>query len=57
MEIRERYNEVKESLQTSPDIYRTEIHVNPDDMSFPALGHFQESIILYWWSRAGRAGF
>lgn len=54
--IRERYNGVKADLYTSPDIYRTEIHINPDDTSYPALGHFQESIILYWWSRAGESG-
>ena len=54
--IRERYNGVKADIYTSPDIYRTEIHVNPDDSSYPALGHFQESIILYWWSRAGGIG-
>lgn len=53
--IRDRYNEVKESLYSSPDIYRTETHVNPDDSPYPALGHFQESIILYWWSRAGES--
>jgi len=56
MEIRERYNGVKADLYSSPDIYRTEIHVNPDDSPYPALGHFQESIILYWWSRAGEIG-
>ncbi len=54
--IRERYNEVKNSLSVNPDMYRTEIRVNPDDSPYPALGHFQESIILYWWSRAGESG-
>lgn len=54
--IRERYNEVKAALYTSPDIYRTEIHVNPDDSPYPALGHYQETIILHWWSRAGESG-
>lgn len=45
--IREAYNEANKMIQNE-ELYRTEISVNSSDMSFPAVGIFNKSVVCYW---------
>ena len=52
--IRDYYNQVKEALESgSSSLYTTELLVNTDDMSYPALGKYQEKMTFHWGSEAG----
>jgi len=50
LEIRQQYNLVKSMIEGSGDIevYRTEVNVNPDDLTYPAVGHYMETITFFW---------
>lgn len=52
-EIRDYYTEVKERIDDEYDLYRTEIFINTEDESYPALGNYQEEITFYWGSEGG----
>lgn len=49
-EIRDYYNDVKANLD---NYYRTDVVINSNYLSYPALGNYQETIKFYWRSEAG----
>jgi hypothetical protein len=51
-EIRQVYNTAWDDIGEGL-LYRTEIVINPDLLSYPALGNYRESITLYWAAEAG----
>lgn len=46
--VRARYGEVSELIQQEYDVYSTRITVNPDNVSYPAVGNYMEEITMYW---------
>jgi hypothetical protein len=52
LEIRSAYGSAWEDVDAGL-LYRTEIVINPDLLSYPALGNYRESITLYWKAEAG----
>lgn len=52
-DIRQRYRQVKEDIAMGVGPYVTELVVNAEDLSYPAVGHYQEWITFHWESQAG----
>lgn len=52
LEIRGMYNEVIKGIEEG-SFYRTEVEINPDDLSYPAVGHCPAWIVLYWSAEVG----
>jgi len=50
LEIRDQYNQVKSMIEGGGDIevYRTEVIVNSEDLTYPAVGHYVENITFFW---------
>jgi hypothetical protein len=52
LEIREAYERAWDDVDNG-HLYMTEITINPDLLSYPALGNYCEYIVLYWQAEAG----